>query len=140
MSLLAHLLSRFVRNGRLTVIHHDGTTESFGSGVDGPLVTVKLHDEKVQRQLFFNPELASAEAYMDGRLTIEEGGRVLDLLTLFSVNRAGLGSHPVQQALRKVWRALKRRQQSNKVGEAAANVSSHYDHPAPSTSSGSTRR
>ncbi len=129
MSMLAHLLSRFVRNGRLTVIHHDGARESFGSGVDGPEVTVKLHDARVQRELFFNPELAAAEAYMDGRLTFENGGRVLDLLTLFSVNRAGLGAHPVQQALRKVWRALKRRHQSNRVGQAAANVSSHYDHP-----------
>lgn len=128
MSLLAHLLSRFVRNGRLTVIHHDGSRESFGSGENGPDVEVKLHDAKVQRQLFLNPELASAEAYMDGRLTIENG-KVLDLLTLFSVNRAGLGSHPVQQALRKVWRVLKRRHQSNRVGQAAANVSSHYDHP-----------
>ncbi|QCI68103.1 SAM-dependent methyltransferase [Phreatobacter stygius] len=129
MSMLAHLLSRFVKNGRLTVLHHDGGRESFGSGTGGPDVTVKLHDAKVQRELFFNPELASAEAYMDGRLTIENGGKVLDLLTLFSVNRTGLGSHPVQQALRKVWRALKRRHQANKVGQAAANVSSHYDHP-----------
>lgn len=129
MSMLAHLLSRFVRNGRLTVLHHDGSRESFGSGENGPAVTVKLHDAKVQRELFFNPELASAEAYMDGRLTIEDGGKVFDLLMLFSVNRTGLGSHPVQQALRKVWRALKRRQQSNKLGQAASNVSSHYDHP-----------
>jgi cyclopropane-fatty-acyl-phospholipid synthase len=129
MSMLAHLLIRFVQNGRLTVIHHDDSRESFGSGVDGPDVTVRLHDAKVQRDLFFNPELAAAEAYMDGRLTIENGGKVLDLLTLFSVNRAGLGSHPVQQVLRKVWRALKRRHQANKVGQAAANVSSHYDHP-----------
>jgi cyclopropane-fatty-acyl-phospholipid synthase len=129
MSLLGHLLSRFVRNGRLTVIHPGGTRESFGSGGNGPSVTVRLHDDKVARQLFLNPELASAEAYMDGRLTVEEGGRILDLLTLFSVNRTGLGSHPVQQALRKVWRLLRRRHQANKVGEAAANVSSHYDHP-----------
>jgi cyclopropane-fatty-acyl-phospholipid synthase len=129
MSLLAHLLTHFVKNGRLTVIHHDGKKESFGSGANGPIVTVRLHDAKVQRELFFNPELASAEAYMDGRLTIEGGGKIMDLLSLFSVNRVGLSSHPVQQALRKVWRALKRRQQSNKVGQAAANVSSHYDHP-----------
>jgi cyclopropane-fatty-acyl-phospholipid synthase len=128
MSMLGHLLQRFVRNGRLTVIHADSSRESFGSGEGGPDVTVRLHDDKVQRQLFLNPELASAEAYMDGRLTVEEGAKILDLLTLFSVNRTGLGSHPVQQALRKVWRLLKRRHQSNQVGQAAANVSSHYDH------------
>ncbi|WP_375182701.1 class I SAM-dependent methyltransferase, partial [Sphingomonas adhaesiva] len=51
------------------------------------------------------------------------------IVTVEHLKRPDGSLHPVQQALRKVWRALKRRQQSNKVGEAAANVSSHYDHP-----------
>jgi cyclopropane-fatty-acyl-phospholipid synthase len=105
--LLQHLLRRFVEKGRLTVIRHDGSRHSFGGGADGLDVVVRFHDAKVERELFFNPELASAEAYMDGRLTIENGS-VYDLLFLFSVNRRGLGAHPVQQALRKSWRALRR--------------------------------
>ena len=36
MLLLPHLLKRFIQNGRLTVINHDGKREVFGSGVDGP--------------------------------------------------------------------------------------------------------
>ena len=47
---------------------------------------MRFHDEKVEREIFFNPELATAEAYMDGRLTIENAG-IYDLLLLFSVNR-----------------------------------------------------
>lgn len=130
MLLLPHLLKRFIQNGRLTVINHDGKREVFGSGVDGPDVTIRLTDAKVERDLFFNPELASAEAYMDGRLVPENGSTIYDMLLLFSVNRRGLGSHPLQQALRKVWRALRGVHQANKLGRAAGNAQSHYDHPA----------
>jgi cyclopropane-fatty-acyl-phospholipid synthase len=128
MLLLPHLLRRFVRNGRLVVTDHDGTRAEFGSGADGPEVAIRLTDARVEREIFLNPELKAAEAYMDGRLVFERG-TVFDLLHLFSVNRAGLGSHPVQQALRRVWRLLKRRHQANPVGQAAENVKSHYDHP-----------
>ena len=136
MFLLQHLLSRFVEKGRLTVIRHDGSRHSFGSGDDGPQVTLRLHDRAVERALFLNPELAAAEAYMDGRLTIE-GGEVYDLLYLFSVNRRGLGAHSLQQALRRTWRAVQRFHQQNPLGRAAQNVRKHYDHPPSSTRSGS---
>ena len=129
MRLLPNLLSRFIKNGRLTVVFEDGFSQSFGSGKDGPDVTIRLTDKAVEREIFFNPELKAAEAYMDGRLVIENGGKVHDLLSLFSVNRTGLGAHPVQKALRKVWRALRRRQQNNKLGQAAKNVQHHYDIP-----------
>lgn len=130
MHILPHLLRRFIKNGRLTIRMHDGKAFVFGSGEDGPEVAIKLMDAKVERELFFNPELATAEAYMDGRLVFEDGSSVYDLLVLFSVNRGGLASHPLQQALRKIWRALRGIHQSNPLGRAARNVRSHYDHPA----------
>ncbi|MGE4371655.1 MAG: class I SAM-dependent methyltransferase [Xanthobacter sp.] len=130
MRLLSALLGRFVEKGRLTVITADGARHSFGTGQDGPSVTVRLHDKKLERDLFFNPELTTAEAYMDGRLSFEEGAGAFELLSLFSVNRKGLASHPVQKALRKGWHALRKVHQSNPVAKAKSNVSSHYDHPA----------
>jgi len=123
-------LRRFVQNGRLTVIDYDGARESFGSGEGGPDVTIRLTDAKVEREIFFNPELKAAEAYMDGRLVFENGGTAYDLLYLFSVNRRALGSHPVQRALRRAWKAMRGLHQANRLGQAAANVRSHYDHPA----------
>lgn len=129
MRLLSHLLRRFVRNGRLIVLDHTGTAHSFGSGQDGPEVTIRLTDREVEREIFFNPELKAAEAYMDGRLVMEGGGRVVDLLYLFSVNRTGLGAHPVQKALRRAWRAIRVTQQRNRIGEAARNIRHHYDIP-----------
>ena len=129
MILLKHLLRRFVEKGRLTVVAHDGTRHVFGSDVDGPDVTIRLTDAKVERELFFNPELKTAEAYMDGRLVFENGGQIFDLLSLFSINRRGLGAHPSQHALRKVWRALRRLHQYNPIGRAARNARDHYDYP-----------
>jgi cyclopropane-fatty-acyl-phospholipid synthase len=127
--LLSHLLRRFVRNGRLVVVDHTGTAHAFGSGANGPKVTIRFTDAAVAREVFFNPELKAAEAYMDGRLVVENGGKIYDLLELFSVNRSGLAAHPLQQALRRIWRALRRFQQRNPLGLAARNVRHHYDIP-----------
>src|SRR5580693_8932610 len=121
MIILQHLLRRFVEKGRLTVYTHDGARHVFGRGVDGPDVTIRLTDAKTEYQLFFNPELATAEAYMDGRLVLEGGSTIYDLLLLFSVNRRGLAAHPLQRALRKVWRAMRSRHQSNPLGRGADN-------------------
>lgn len=130
MHVLPHLLRRFVKAGRLTLRTHDGAEYHFGSGVNGPTVSIRLLDAKVERELFFNPELATGEAYMDGRLVFENNSSVYDLLLLFSVNRRGLASHPLQQILRKFWRALRGLHQSNPLGRAARNVRKHYDFPA----------
>jgi cyclopropane-fatty-acyl-phospholipid synthase len=129
MLVLQGLLRRFVEKGRLTVLSHDGDRHVFGGGAGGPHVTMRLADARTERQLFFNPELATAEAYMDGRLTFEDGSTIHDLLLLFSVNRRGLAAHPLQQALRRVWRALRGFHQSNPVGRAARNARHHYDLP-----------
>ncbi len=68
MRLLPNLLSRFIKNGRLTVVFEDGFSQAFGSGQNGPDVTIRPTDKAVEREIFFNPELKAAEAYMDGRL------------------------------------------------------------------------
>lgn len=129
MRLLSHLLQYFIKNGRLTVVDHLGTSHAFGSGVDGPDVAIRLTDAKVARELFFNPELVAAEAYMDGRLVPENGSTIHDMLLLFSVNRRGLGAHPVQQGLRRVWRALRPLHQSNSQVRSSDNARRHYDFP-----------
>jgi len=130
MFFLQRLLRRFIEKGCLTLVAHDGRAYAFGSAIDGPSVKIRLHDAKIERQLFLNPELAAAEAYMDGRLTLEDGATVYDLLLLFSVNRRGLAAHPLQQILRRVWRSLRAMHQSNPLGAAARNVRQHYDHSA----------
>lgn len=127
MRLLDSLLKTFVQHGTLHVIGPDGSRRSFGGKSEGPDVTARIHTKAVERGLFLNPELKAAEAYMDGTLTFEDGSTLYDFLFLFSINRAPLGSHPVQGLLRKGWKALRRRQMQNSVERAKAQARSHYD-------------
>jgi cyclopropane-fatty-acyl-phospholipid synthase len=130
MFLLPRLLARFIKKGRLVVITHLGERHSFGPGDGGPEVVMRLGDAKLERDLFFNPDLAAAEAYMDGRLSFEAGAGIYDFLYLFSINRTGLGSHPLQAMIRRGRRAVRRLHQKNPLGKAGAKAASHYDHPA----------
>lgn len=123
---LSHMLRRFVRNGRMSVIDPGGQTHVFGGVAPGPELTIRLTDPALPRKLFLNPELIAGEAYMDGTLVFEEG-TVEDFLKLFAANRTGLGSHPMQAALRKVWRALRATQQYNPLHKSKEHVAHHYD-------------
>ncbi|MGF9692215.1 cyclopropane-fatty-acyl-phospholipid synthase family protein [Rhizobium sp. 0TCS1.26] len=123
---LSHMMKSFIRKGRLTVIDATGARHVF-EGTPGLSVTMRLTDSKLYRSLVFNPELAAGEAYMDGTMRFEEGSSLRDFLTLFSVNRLSLGSYPLQKVLRAIKMRLRKRQQSNRKGEAQQNVAHHYD-------------
>jgi cyclopropane-fatty-acyl-phospholipid synthase len=125
MLLLSHLLERFVQNGTLSVIDANGKRHVFG-GAPGPVVAFRLHDRSLPRKLFFNPDLALGEAYMDGTLTFEEG-TLHDFLQLFNLNRSSLGTHPLQAVLRVISRRLRKLQQYNPIGRAQDHVAHHYD-------------
>lgn len=124
---LSNLLKTFVKKGRLRVYDADGSEHEFGSGEDGPTVTMRLHDKGLRWKLFLNPELQAAEAYMDGGLTFEDGSSCYDLLYLFSINRGPLASHKVQGLVRRSWRSMRRRQQQNDVENAKKQARHHYD-------------
>jgi cyclopropane-fatty-acyl-phospholipid synthase len=127
MRLLSSLLRRFIRLGTLRVRDAGGHVHVFGGIKPGPDVGIHIRDRKLYLKLFLNPELAAAEAYMDGTLTLEDGAQVHDFLLLFSVNRAGLYSYGSQRLLRRLWRAMRRWHQANPVGIAAAHARHHYD-------------
>jgi len=127
MLLLANLLKGFVQRGRLRLYDARGKLHEFGPGGDEAPVTLRLHERALHRKLFLNPELAAAEAYMDGTLTFEDGSAVYDLLYLFSINRPALGAHPVQSLQRRLWRAARRRHQANDVERAKRQARHHYD-------------
>lgn len=127
MFLLANLLKGFVQRGRLRLFDARGKLHEFGDNGGEASVTLRLHDRALHRKLFLNPELAAAEAYMDGTLTFEEGSAIYDLLYLFSINRPSLGAHPVQSLQRRLWRAARRRHQANDVDQAKRQARHHYD-------------
>ncbi len=123
---LSSLMKTFVQKGALTVIDVDGRRHVF-SGEPGLEVTMRLHDRQLYRTLVTNSELAAGEGYMEGTITFEEGSTLRDFLQLFSHNRLSLASHPAQKFLRAIRMKSRKKQQSNRRGQAQQNVSHHYD-------------
>jgi cyclopropane-fatty-acyl-phospholipid synthase len=126
MRLLSTMMKRFVKTGTLTIIDAGGTSHIFGGEVEGPSATVKLHDKKLHRSLFLNPELKAGEAYMDGTLTVEEG-TIRDFLHVFALNAANLRGQGHQKRIRTFYKRVKRFHQKNVKSSARKNVEHHYD-------------
>ena len=125
---LSKLLSHLIRLGTLTVTDADGATHVFGGREAGPSVAMKLGDKSLYRSLFFSPELAAGEAYMDGTLTFP-GSSLREFLGLVSLNSNRPAGRPsaFHRAVGAVSRRLKRFQQSNPIGKAQENIAHHYD-------------
>lgn len=85
-ALLERFLERGIRRGRLRAVWPDGRTTEYGTPEDGlPDIAIRLADRKVARDIVFDPRLGAAEAYMDGRLLIEQGG-IMELAALLRAN------------------------------------------------------
>jgi cyclopropane-fatty-acyl-phospholipid synthase len=125
MRVLDALLRKAIRKGRLTVVGADGVPRDFGGQAPGPDVTIRFADRRTETRIALNPELAAAEAYMDGAMTVD--GDVHHLMELFFVNRRDFDMTPAQIFWHGVDRRLRRFQQHNPIARARANARSHYD-------------
>ena len=123
---LSNLLTRFVQKGTLTVTDAKGQMHVFGGKAPGPSVKMQLGDEALYKRLFFSPELAAGEGYMDGSLTFKDSS-LRDFLGLYALNSDALVSGPFHRALGVAARRLKRFQQSNPLGKAQQHIQHHYD-------------
>lgn len=123
--LLSRILEPALTRGRLTLIDPKGHSHPIGPG-GAPEVTVRLHDRAVSRRLLWAPELAAGEAYMDGRLTIEEGS-LRDFLALANQCAEALARLPLQRLLATLSRPLRWWHQFNPAARAQRNVAHHYD-------------
>ena len=81
MVLLSRLFRMLVTVGSLTVIDSRGRQHRFPGRDPGPDLIIRLHDKPVEWAIALNPRLAVGEAYMDGRLTVENGD-IYDFLDL----------------------------------------------------------
>ena len=130
MSLLGRFLTRVVKRGHLTLRHHDGAVEQFGTSEPGiSNVAIKLTDKAVMRKIILDPRLGAAEAFMDGRLIMEEGD-IMDLITLVRANtsweRAGQLDEPtyLKRAMNTIAATF---DGLNSKARSRRNVSHHYD-------------
>lgn len=122
--LISTLFRRVVHEGSLTVVGHDGKTETFGQGE--PKVTVRIADRSTEFRIVTNPKLAMGEAYMDGTLEIEDG-TLYDFLDLCARNATKLENHPVWGLYEPIGRLLRPLRTYNPASRARRNVAHHYD-------------
>lgn len=127
MSPLWLLLDRVVTSGHLTFIDADGRARTFGDNTP-PDVMVRLHDKSVEWRIFLDPGLAIAEAFMDGRLSLE-GGSLYQFLETLMANAARHSLPDSVQMFDRLRFATRWIRQYNPAGRAARNASHHYDIP-----------
>jgi len=126
MSLIGGLIDKLLKSGSMTLITPGHEPATYGPG-GGRHITVRFTDRKVAFDIVKNPRLGFGEAYMDGRLIVEDGS-VLDLLEMMlGANRweqPGTGRKAIAKG--KV-RGLLSRLKQNRPRRSRRNVAHHYD-------------
>ena len=127
MWLLDKALRNYVKHGEIVLIDHDGRTYRYGSRDGGyGSVTVRFADAGVARDVIRDPGLGAAEAFMDGRLIVEQG-EILDLINIIRGSHRWEDSSGPNPFLRKGSRIGHRLRTLNWKPAALRNVSHHYD-------------
>ncbi|HEV2748257.1 MAG TPA: cyclopropane-fatty-acyl-phospholipid synthase family protein [Allosphingosinicella sp.] len=127
MWVLDKLLGGMLREGQMTVTYADGTKKTYGVPGTGRQVGIRIMDRRVVREIVRNPRLGFGEAFIDGRLTIDNGD-ILDFLDFVTTNvrweRGGGGRKALKRGGNKLinrWRRL------NWESRSKRNVAHHYD-------------
>jgi cyclopropane-fatty-acyl-phospholipid synthase len=123
---LAPILRKLIRKGSLRVIDWRGFSETYGDG-QGENICIRIHDRGTAWKLMLNPHFEAGEAYMEGRLTVEEGTLRGFLGLLFrSIGMKPL-SYPLSGVTETFRDMMRRVHQFNPDGRSRRNVSHHYD-------------
>jgi len=127
MSLIGKLIGKLLTKGSITLHTPGKPPRTYGPGGERHL-TVRFTDRRVAFDIIRNPRLGFGEAYMDGRLIIEDG-TILDLLRMIvGANRWedwGEGRKALSKA--KTAKRLKGLLLPNNLKRARRNVAHHYD-------------
>lgn len=123
-------LTGAIRKGTLHVTHADGREKLYGTSVaDYPDIRVRFADADVSHQIVTDPRLGAAEAYMDGRLILEQG-EIIDLAGLLRRNRSwerGGRMGTPSRAARLRNRVAHKVDSFNVARSSRRNVAHHYD-------------
>lgn len=129
-TILNQFLSRSVRRGRLGVVFADGSASTFGEAAAGyPDIVIRFADRRVPLDILRDPSLGAAEAFMDGRLIIEEGD-IMGLVSLLRANNRwdnGSDIGPPSAFRRLLGNAGFAAERINTAITSKSNVTHHYD-------------
>src|SRR3982751_3926269 len=127
MPLIGKLIHKLITKGSITLITPGQQPRTHGPG-GGKHLTVRFTDRKVAFDILRNPRLGFGEAFMDGRLVIEDG-TILELMRMIvGANRWedwGEGRKALSKG--KASKAIKRLLSPNNLKRARKNVAHHYD-------------
>jgi cyclopropane-fatty-acyl-phospholipid synthase len=122
---LRHALDQIVTTGNLRLIDAKGRAHTFGD-LSGAPVVARIADAQTERRLFLNPNLALGEAYMDGRLVMEDG-TIYDFLEVILSNLDYARWPRWAKMLETLRFTTRRLQQFNPLPRAKRNAAHHYD-------------
>ena len=127
MWLLDKALRGYIKRGEIVLVDHDGKTYRYGApdAVFKP-VTVRFTDRHVAADIVKDPGLGAAEAFMDGRLVLEQG-EILDLVNIVRGSHRWEDSTGANPFLKKGSRLGHKLRTLNWKPAALRNVSHHYD-------------
>ena len=123
--LLSLFLNHFVKVGTLHLIDSREKHHVF-LGTASPILTLRLHSKSIERRLFFSPEMALGEGYMNGELSLE-GGDIHDFLCFCALNYEKGLPFSFQKILSR-FEALRRLfHPKNDLPQSHDNVAHHYN-------------
>ena len=125
MSLIGSLVEKLLTTGSITLKRPGHEPETYGRK-GGKHLTVRLTDRKVAFDILKNPRLAVGEAYMDGRLVVEDG-TILDLLELIVGSNRWEEGGSSRKAIKRGKSRFKWLFKRNRAARSKRNVAHHYD-------------
>ncbi|MDB5701469.1 MAG: dnaC [Sphingomonadales bacterium] len=121
------MLRRLIRKGSLTVVDPSGRRHEYGDRTTAlPPVTIRFTDRATPRRAAFNPALELGEAYMDGRLIVEQGD-IRGFLDLIGQNTHWDNDDAVRLRMWRPWRGPRPLEAWNWARKSRRNVAHHYD-------------
>ncbi len=130
MSLFDKFVRLAFRRGHLTITYADGVARDYGVAEEGfPNVRVRFADARVPRDIALRPDMGAGEAFMNGRMIVEDDD-ILGLITLLGANNPWEKGGELREhgALRRGLLSVKGRiDRVNMARRSRRNVAHHYD-------------
>jgi cyclopropane-fatty-acyl-phospholipid synthase len=131
MWLFDKFAKKALKKGQLSIIDGDGKRYDYGvPDPDRRPVVVRFADTRVGNYIARHPRLGAAEAWMDGRMTIEQGdiAGLIDLIRANGKWERGNGQLGPKSPLRRLAGGISARLDSvNRIARSKRNVAHHYD-------------